>query len=149
MIAEKCGRLWPWWIRTAKSLFETRPIFRKLDETIRGHVSCGFHTGLAPRAFRGSGLYQSFDNSLHHRRAHRVSEKPDAIASRSAVQLEPSGSPMARFNSGTCSIRSVVSLPTPDAGPKRSSARIAGVWRSRRENYYKTINAVIAISLAN
>src|SRR6202051_120611 len=28
--------------RTAKSLFETRPIFHKLDETIRGHVSCSF-----------------------------------------------------------------------------------------------------------
>jgi transposase len=26
--------------RTAKSLFATRPIFHKLDETIRGHVSC-------------------------------------------------------------------------------------------------------------
>jgi hypothetical protein len=29
-------------LRTAKSLFETRPIFRKLDGTIRGHVSCSF-----------------------------------------------------------------------------------------------------------
>jgi len=28
--------------RTSKSLFETRPIFHKLDETIRGHVSCSF-----------------------------------------------------------------------------------------------------------
>src|SRR5580698_4758107 len=28
--------------RTAKSLFATRPIFHKLDETIRGHVSCSF-----------------------------------------------------------------------------------------------------------
>jgi hypothetical protein len=28
--------------RTTKSLFETRPIFHKLDETIRGHVSCSF-----------------------------------------------------------------------------------------------------------
>ncbi len=28
--------------RTPKSLFETRPIFHKLDETIRGHVSCSF-----------------------------------------------------------------------------------------------------------
>src|SRR5450755_1316709 len=28
--------------RTSKSLFETRPIFHKLDETIRGHVACGF-----------------------------------------------------------------------------------------------------------
>ena len=26
--------------RTSKSLFETRPIYHKLDETIRGHVSC-------------------------------------------------------------------------------------------------------------
>jgi hypothetical protein len=33
--------------RTAKSLFETRPIFHKLDETIRGHVSCSFHTQTA------------------------------------------------------------------------------------------------------
>src|SRR5579863_10367172 len=28
--------------RTAKHLFSTRPIFHKLDETIRGHVSCSF-----------------------------------------------------------------------------------------------------------
>ena len=28
--------------RTAKSLFETRPIYHKLDETIRGHVACSF-----------------------------------------------------------------------------------------------------------
>jgi transposase len=28
--------------RTSKSLFVTRPIFHKLDETIRGHVSCSF-----------------------------------------------------------------------------------------------------------
>jgi hypothetical protein len=28
--------------RTSKSLFETRPIFHKLDETIRGHVACSF-----------------------------------------------------------------------------------------------------------
>ena len=28
--------------RTSKSLLETRPIYHKLDETIRGHVSCSF-----------------------------------------------------------------------------------------------------------
>ncbi len=28
--------------RTSKSLFVTRPIFHKLDETIRGHMSCSF-----------------------------------------------------------------------------------------------------------
>jgi transposase len=28
--------------RTAKHLFATRPIFHKLDETIRGHVFCSF-----------------------------------------------------------------------------------------------------------
>jgi hypothetical protein len=28
--------------RTAKSLLDTRPIFHKLDETIRGHVACSF-----------------------------------------------------------------------------------------------------------
>jgi hypothetical protein len=28
--------------RTTTNLFETRPIFHKLDETIRGHVSCSF-----------------------------------------------------------------------------------------------------------
>ena len=28
--------------RTSKSLFETRPIYHKLNETIRGHVSCSF-----------------------------------------------------------------------------------------------------------
>ena len=29
-------------LRTAKHLFATRPIFHKLDETIRGHVFCSF-----------------------------------------------------------------------------------------------------------
>ena len=28
--------------RTTKSLLETRPIYHKLDETIRGHVACSF-----------------------------------------------------------------------------------------------------------
>jgi len=28
--------------RTSKGLFAARPIFHKLDETIRGHVSCSF-----------------------------------------------------------------------------------------------------------
>jgi hypothetical protein len=28
--------------RTTKSLLETRPIYHKLDETIRGHVACTF-----------------------------------------------------------------------------------------------------------
>ena len=28
--------------RTTKSLFETRPIYHQLDETIRGHVACSF-----------------------------------------------------------------------------------------------------------
>ena len=28
--------------QTSKSLFATRPIFHKLDDTIRGHVSCSF-----------------------------------------------------------------------------------------------------------
>ena len=28
--------------RTAKSIMETRPIFHKCDETIRGHVFCSF-----------------------------------------------------------------------------------------------------------
>jgi transposase len=28
--------------RTAKHLFSTRPIFHKLDQTIRGHVFCSF-----------------------------------------------------------------------------------------------------------
>ena len=28
--------------RTAKHLFSTRPIFHKLDETVRGHVFCSF-----------------------------------------------------------------------------------------------------------
>ena len=28
--------------RTAKSLFETRPIYHQLDATIRGHVACSF-----------------------------------------------------------------------------------------------------------
>jgi len=29
-------------IRTTKSILETRPIYHKRDETIRGHVFCSF-----------------------------------------------------------------------------------------------------------
>ena len=39
--------------RTAKHLFSTRPIFHKLDETIRGHVFCNF-LALALKAALGS-----------------------------------------------------------------------------------------------
>jgi hypothetical protein len=40
-------RLWTveQWFRSCESLLQTRPIFPKCDETIRGHVSCSF---LAP-----------------------------------------------------------------------------------------------------
>jgi transposase len=31
-------------IRTTKSILETRPIYHKRDETIRGHVFCSFLT---------------------------------------------------------------------------------------------------------
>ena len=30
------------WFRSCKSLFQTRPIYHKCDETIRGHVFCSF-----------------------------------------------------------------------------------------------------------
>jgi hypothetical protein len=39
--------------RTVKTLLETRPIFRKCDETIRGHVFCSFLALLLGQA--GSG----------------------------------------------------------------------------------------------
>jgi transposase len=29
-------------IRTTKSVFETRPVYHKRDETVRGHVFCSF-----------------------------------------------------------------------------------------------------------
>src|SRR3984957_6528711 len=40
--------------RTSKSLFETRPIYHKLDETIRGHVSCSF-LALVLKRKKGTG----------------------------------------------------------------------------------------------
>ncbi len=30
------------WFRSSKSLLQTRPIYHKCDETIRGHVLCSF-----------------------------------------------------------------------------------------------------------
>jgi hypothetical protein len=36
--------------RTAKHLLSTRPIFHKLDETIRGHVFCSFLTLVLKKA---------------------------------------------------------------------------------------------------
>src|SRR5215471_10455465 len=43
--SKPCFVAMSWWtveqtFRTAKHLFATRPIFHKLDETIRGHVFC-------------------------------------------------------------------------------------------------------------
>ena len=36
--------------RTTKSILETRPIYHKCDETIRGHVFCSFLALLLRRA---------------------------------------------------------------------------------------------------
>src|SRR5436309_3345885 len=46
-VALQYKRLWmvEAWFRSCKSLLQTRPIFHRCDETIRGHVSCSF---LAP-----------------------------------------------------------------------------------------------------
>ena len=41
--------------RTAKHLFSTRPIFHKLDETIRGHVFCSFLALVLKTALDESG----------------------------------------------------------------------------------------------
>lgn len=43
-VALQYKRLWQveQWFRSCKSLLETRPIYHRLDETIRGHVFCSF-----------------------------------------------------------------------------------------------------------
>jgi arginine repressor len=43
-VAMQYKKLWmvEQWFRTCKSLLETRPIFHRRDETIRGHVFCSF-----------------------------------------------------------------------------------------------------------
>ena len=41
-VALKYKQLWMVIFRSAKSLLETRPIFHKRDDTIRGHVFCSF-----------------------------------------------------------------------------------------------------------
>ena len=43
-VALQYKRLWmvEAWFRSCKSLLETRPIFHRCDETIRGHVFCSF-----------------------------------------------------------------------------------------------------------
>jgi transposase len=43
-VALQYKRLWSveHWFRSCKSLLQTRPIFHKCDETIRGHVFCSF-----------------------------------------------------------------------------------------------------------
>jgi hypothetical protein len=43
-VALQYKRLWmvEYWFRATKSLLQTRPIFHKRDETIRGHVFCSF-----------------------------------------------------------------------------------------------------------
>ena len=60
--------------RTAKHLLSTRPIFHKLDETIRGHVFCSFLTLVLKKALEdriaalgrlGSWLETIADLALH------------------------------------------------------------------------------------
>ena len=43
-VALQYKRLWTveHWFRSCKSLLQTRPIYHKCDETIRGHVFCSF-----------------------------------------------------------------------------------------------------------
>jgi hypothetical protein len=43
-VALQFKRLWmvEAWFRSSKSLLQTRPIYHKCDETIRGHVFCSF-----------------------------------------------------------------------------------------------------------
>ena len=43
-VALQYKRLWmvEHWFRSCKSLLQTRPIYHKCDETIRGHVFCSF-----------------------------------------------------------------------------------------------------------
>jgi hypothetical protein len=61
--------------RTTKSLFETRPIFHKLDETIRGHVSCSFLALVLKKALEdriaGLGKPGSWPEPRRSRLSHR------------------------------------------------------------------------------
>ena len=73
--------------RTAKQLFATRPIFHKLDETIRGHVFCSFlalvlKTALEERAAsKGIALLQDW-SSWASRRSH-LSRDSQCVANKS------------------------------------------------------------------
>ena len=58
--------------RTTKSLFETRPIYHKLDETIRGHVACSFLALVLKKELEDR--LAAADNSVPH------ASWPDVIA---------------------------------------------------------------------
>ena len=74
--------------RTTKSLFETRPIDHKLDETIRGHVACSFLALV---------LKQDMEDRLAAADKSARTSWPDVIAdlnSLTETQVEPDGKPV-------------------------------------------------------
>ena len=88
--------------RTAKHLFSTRPIFHKLDETIRGHVFCSFlalvlkkaledriaalgHSGSWPEIMARSGFTDRDRDRVRRQALHRWLGAPPGC------QLGPAG----------------------------------------------------------
>ena len=54
-VALQYKRLWmvEQWFRSCKSLLQTRPIYHRCDETIRGHVFCSFLALVLRQELRG------------------------------------------------------------------------------------------------
>jgi transposase len=65
--------------RTSKSLFVTRPIFHKLDETIRGHVPCSFLALVLKKELEDSianmGKSATASGDVNHRNAQECQDR--------------------------------------------------------------------------
>ena len=88
--------------RTTKSLLETRPIYHKLDETIRGHVACSFlalvlKTELEDRlAAANKGARASWPAVIADLESLTETEVEQAPPSRSPPSASPCRRPCAR-----------------------------------------------------
>src|SRR5262249_26241167 len=101
--------------RTAKHLLSTRPIFHKLDATIRGHVFCSFLALVLKKALedRIAALARSgsWPQIISDPSARRPTPEPHAAAS--PLRFPPPPRPAARPPRGGAG----AALPPPVRGP--------------------------------
>ena len=96
-VALQFKRLWmvEHWFRSCKSLLQTRPIYHKCDETIRGHVFCSF-LALVLRQELQSRLEERGHDLEGRERALLVGVKGGRVGADDGEQDSPSARPLCR-----------------------------------------------------